>query len=62
MKLQKLPPKLKSNQEKFDDLEVNNACSVAPPNETEQKRMIQTLSLRIKEQIRIIMMMSQFCP
>ncbi len=35
------------DQEKFDDGKVNNACSVAPPNETEQKSMIQILLLRI---------------
>ncbi len=39
------------NQEKFDDSKVNNACSVAPPNEMEQKSMIRPLLLCIKEQI-----------
>ncbi len=48
------------NQEKFDNGKENNAGSVAPPNETEQKSMIRTLLLRIKEQIRITMMTS-FC-
>ncbi len=46
------------NQEKFDDGEVNNACSVAPPKEMEQKSVIRTLLLRIKEQIQITMMTS----
>ncbi len=46
------------NQEKFNDGEVNNAYSVAPPNKTEQKSVIQTLLLRNKEQIQITMMTS----
>ncbi len=46
------------NQEEFDDGMVNIACSVAPSNEMEQKSMIPTLLLRIKEQIRITMMTS----
>ncbi len=37
------------NQKQFDDGKVNSECSVALPNETEQKSMIRTLSLRIKE-------------
>ncbi len=45
-------------QEKFKDGKVNNVRSVAPPNETEQKSMIRTLLLRIKEQIQITMMTS----
>ncbi len=46
------------NREKFDNGKVNSACFVASPNETEQKNMIRTLLLRIKEQIRITMMTS----
>ncbi len=37
------------NPEKFDDGKINNACFVAPLNEMEQKIMIRTLSLLIKE-------------
>ncbi len=46
------------NQEKLDDSKVNNPCSVAMPNEMEQKGIIWTLLLRIKEQIRMTMMTS----
>ncbi len=46
------------NPEKFDNSKVNNACSVAPPNETEQKNMIRTLLFRSKKQIWITTMTS----
>ncbi len=46
------------NQENLDDGKINNVCSVAPPNKTEQKSMIRALLHRIKEQIRITMMTS----
>ncbi len=39
--LSKHVPKIKKT---FDDDKVNNVCSVAPPNETEQRSMIRTLS------------------
>ncbi len=39
------------NQETFHNGKVNNVCSVAPPNEMEQKCMVRILLLRIKEQI-----------
>ncbi len=59
MRLRKPLPKCETKyQEKFDDSKVDNASSIAPPNEMEQKSMIRTLLLRIKEQIRITMMTS----
>ncbi len=44
------------NQVTFDDGKVNNVCSVVPLKKMEQKSIIGTLLLHIKEQIQITMM------